>query len=72
MKEMKKEMKKAVALFDYRGSTDEELNFYEGDVFHILNDDNSDWWWVIKHDHIWSLITRQKNTHHPNTGLSNL
>ncbi|TPX64902.1 hypothetical protein SpCBS45565_g05563 [Spizellomyces sp. 'palustris'] len=36
----------ALALYDYRGATDEELNFNEGDTFEILTTDNTDWWYV--------------------------
>lgn len=36
----------AIALYDYRGSTDEELNFYEGDVFVILDDGHEEWTYV--------------------------
>ncbi|KND00620.1 uncharacterized protein SPPG_03748 [Spizellomyces punctatus DAOM BR117] len=36
----------AVALYDYRGATDEELNFNEGDTFEILTTDNPEWWYV--------------------------
>ncbi|KAI9206216.1 uncharacterized protein BJ171DRAFT_597882 [Polychytrium aggregatum] len=35
-----------VALYDYTGDTDEELNFYTNDVFRVINDDNPDWWFV--------------------------
>ncbi|KAI9101114.1 hypothetical protein DFS34DRAFT_457035 [Phlyctochytrium arcticum] len=36
----------ALALYDYRGSTDEELNYNEGDTFLILSTENLDWWLV--------------------------
>jgi hypothetical protein len=34
------------ALYDYQGTTDEELNFKQGDEFIVLNDENEDWWFV--------------------------
>lgn len=36
----------AVALFDYRGSTDEEVSFHQGDTFTILDDTHEEWWFV--------------------------
>ncbi|TPX32060.1 hypothetical protein SmJEL517_g04766 [Synchytrium microbalum] len=36
----------AVALYDYRGATDEELDFDEGDTFEILSRESEDWWYV--------------------------
>ncbi|KAJ3036131.1 hypothetical protein HDV00_003043 [Rhizophlyctis rosea] len=35
-----------VALFDYKGTTDDELNFRKGDTFWVVNDENPDWWLV--------------------------
>jgi hypothetical protein len=38
---------RAVALYDYRGSTDEEINFYEGDIFIILEDEHEEWTYYL-------------------------
>ncbi|KAJ3099976.1 Nephrocystin-1 [Phlyctochytrium planicorne] len=38
---------KVEGLFDYMGSTDEELNFQKGDVLEVLNHENEDWWQKI-------------------------
>ncbi|KAI9345241.1 SH3 domain-containing protein [Obelidium mucronatum] len=37
---------RVVALFDYSGTTDEELDIYQNDLFTVINKDNSDWWYV--------------------------
>ncbi|KAJ3379185.1 Nephrocystin-1, partial [Lobulomyces angularis] len=39
-------LKQFVALRDYRGDSDETLNFFEGDVFLLLDATNEDWWYV--------------------------
>lgn len=39
-------MEIAIALYDYQGATDEELNFSEGDVFRVINKENIDWFFV--------------------------
>ncbi|KAJ3052201.1 hypothetical protein HK097_006725 [Rhizophlyctis rosea] len=32
-----------IALYNYKGTTDDELNFKKGDTFWVLNDENPDW-----------------------------
>lgn len=34
------------ALYDYQGTTDEELSFKQGEEFRVINDENEDWWFV--------------------------
>ena len=36
----------AIALYDYRGATEEECDFDEGDVFELISRENQDWWWA--------------------------
>lgn len=36
----------AKSLYEYRGETEQELNFLEGEYFEILNQDNEEWWFV--------------------------
>ncbi|TPX42550.1 hypothetical protein SeLEV6574_g05536 [Synchytrium endobioticum] len=38
--------KYAIAIYDYRGATDEECDFDKGDIFEIVNHDNAEWWYV--------------------------
>ena len=33
-----------VGLYDYEAQTSEELTFKAGDLFHILDMDDGDWW----------------------------
>ncbi|KAJ3215924.1 hypothetical protein HDU67_010155 [Dinochytrium kinnereticum] len=47
---MKNKPSVVVAIYDYHGSTDEELDFREGDVMEIINDENPDWWYVRNGD----------------------
>lgn len=35
-----------IALYDYNGSTDEELSLQAGQELIVLNDENDDWWYV--------------------------
>ncbi|KAJ3064770.1 Nephrocystin-1 [Podochytrium sp. JEL0797] len=42
--------KRVIALYDYSGTTDEELDISKDDVFVVLNNDNNDWWYVKGED----------------------
>jgi hypothetical protein len=35
-----------IALYDYKGTTDEELSLVAGQELIVLNDENDDWWFV--------------------------
>ncbi|KAI8836364.1 SH3 domain-containing protein [Chytridium lagenaria] len=39
-------MKFVRGIYDYEGATEEELDFCEGDVMEVVNDDDPDWWYV--------------------------
>ncbi|KAJ3233840.1 Nephrocystin-1 [Chytriomyces hyalinus] len=41
-----KQYERIVALFDYSGTTDEELDIHSGDLFALINKENKDWWYV--------------------------
>jgi hypothetical protein len=38
------------ALYDYQGTTDEELSFKKGQSLTILNNENEDWWYATTSD----------------------
>jgi hypothetical protein len=41
-----KSLTNLVCLFDYKGATEQELDFNKDDEMMLINDDNKDWWFV--------------------------